>query len=575
MKSNLTTRHVVTASPSQATHIRPRLNVLTLGTALLIVLACKVTAAPEPFYEGLGSHEMKVTTKSPKAQRYFNQGLAFLHGFNHSAAIRSFRAAIEHDPACAMAHWAIAFASGPHINFPMVPPAAAEIAWKELQLAQKHAPATTKLEQQLIGALSRRYANPQPADRSPLDRAYADAMRGVWREHPGDDDVGAFFAEAMMNLRPWDQWTPAGEEQPGTAEIVATLDAVLKMNSNHPLANHLYIHAVEASPNPGRADGAAERLRALQPGLAHNVHMPTHIDVRRGRWHEAVASNLKAVNADRAYVEKAGPPKGFLNLYTAHNRHMLAYAAMMTGQSKLAMEHIRAMVREAPADFTKEFAGMEGFAAMPMEVMVRFGRWDEILAEPDNYGDHMPLSRAIHSCARAIAFAVKNDTSAARKEQVIFLKRAALVPKDEYFGNNLAESILAVAAPMVEGEILVREGKLEEGLAALRSAVKAEDLLRYDEPPGWLIPVRHALGATLMRAGRFTEAEQVYRDDLARLPENGWSLRGLAQSLRSQSKDEAGLVEARFQKVWAKADLEIPSSCMCQVLGEGMGRHGG
>ena len=399
MKPNHTTQRDVTASQSPTTtiiHRRP--NRLLTSTALVFLLAGKVIAAPEPFYEGLGSHQMKVTTKSPKAQRYFNQGLAFLHGFNHSAAIRSFRAAIENDPECAMAHWGISFASGPHINFPMVPPAAAEIAWKELQLAQKHAPATTKLEQQLIAALAKRYANPQPEDRSPLDRAYADAMREVWRDHPDDDDVGAFFAEAMMNLRPWDQWTPEGQEQPGTAEIIATLDAVLKMNANHPLANHLYIHAVEASPNPGRADAAAERLRALQPGLAHNVHMPTHIDVRRGRWHDAVASNLKAVNADRAYRKKAGPPKGFLNLYTAHNRHMLAYAAMMTGQSKLAMEHIRAMVREAPADFIKEFVGMvEGFAAMPMEVMIRFGRWDEILAEPDDYADHMPFSRAIHS----------------------------------------------------------------------------------------------------------------------------------------------------------------------------------
>jgi tetratricopeptide (TPR) repeat protein len=233
------------------------------------------------------------------------------------------------------------------------------------------------------------------------------------------------------------------------------------------------------------------------------------------------------------------------------------------------MEHIRAMVREAPPEFLKEYAGMvEGFAAMPMEVMVRFGHWDAILAEPERYEDHMPLSRAIHSAARAIAFAAKGDPAAARREQAIFLQRRGLVPKDEYFGNNLAETILEVAAPMVEGEILVREGKLEEGLAALRAAVGAEDLLKYDEPPGWLVPVRHALGATLMKAERFAEAEAVYREDLARLPENGWSLRGLAQSLRAQGNDdaEAATVEARFRKVWAKADLDIPSSCLCQTI---------
>ena len=546
------------------------------GWSCLIAIILSVAStshareAAEPFYQGLGSYKVKVTTSSPVAQQYFDQGMAFLHAFNHRAAIRSFREAIQHDPACAMAHWGIAYANGPHINFPMVPPEAAEVAWKELQLAKKHAAKATPFEQQLISALGHRYANPQPEDRSSLDRAYADAMREVWKGFPDNADAGAFFAEAMMNLRPWDQWTPEGVEQPGTAEIIATLDRVIALNPNHPLANHLYIHAVEASPEPGRADAAADRLRALQPGVAHNVHMPSHIDVRRGRWQQAIEANIKAVEADLAYRKKAGPPKGMLNMYVAHNRHMLSYAAMMTGQSDLAMKHIRAMVAETPAEFIKEYAGMvEGYMAMPMEVMIRFGRWDDIIAEPEKYEDHMPLSRAIHSAARAIAFAAKGDPASARKEQAIYLKRVELVSKDAYFGNNLAQSILAVATPMVEGEILVREGRLDEGFAALRAAVRAEDALRYDEPPGWLVPVRHALGASLMQVGRFTEAEQVYREDLKRLPENGWSLRGLAQSLRAQSKPEADEVEARFRKVWAKADLEIPSSCMCQKLTAG------
>jgi tetratricopeptide (TPR) repeat protein len=544
---------------------------LSWSMAILFALALPAKEAPEPFYKGLGSYKMKVTTKSPDAHKYFDQGLAFLHAFNHGAAIRSFREAAKHDPSCAMAHWGISYANGPHINFPMVPPDAAEIAWKELQLAQQHAAQATPFEQQLISALGQRYANPQPADRAPLDLAYASAMREVWKGYPDNADAGTFFAEAMMNLRPWDQWTPEGAEQPGTAEIIATLDRVIALNPNHPLANHLYIHAVEASQEPGRADAAAERLRALQPGVAHNVHMPSHIDVRRGRWQQAIDSNLKAVAADQAYRKKAGPPKGMLNMYVAHNRHMLSYAAMMTGQSELAMKHIRAMVTETPAEFLKEYAGMvEGYAAMPMEVMIRFGRWDDILAEPEKYEDYMPLSRAIHSSARAIAYAAKGDTVAARKEQAVYLKRVEQVAKDAYFGNNLAQSILAVATPMVEGEILVREGKVDEGLAALRTAVKAEDALRYDEPPGWLVPVRHPLGASLMEAGHFAEAEQVYREDLSRLPENGWSLRGLAQSLRAQSKEsEADEVEARFRKVWAKADMEIPSSCMCQKLTAG------
>jgi tetratricopeptide (TPR) repeat protein len=536
-----------------------------LAGAALALSVCSAIGAPEPFYEGLGKHRMDITSDSPKAQRYFNQGMAFLYGFNHGAAIRSFKEAARLDPECAMAHWGIALASGPHINFPLVPPPAAELAWKELELARKHAAAATPVEQKLIEALGARYANPQPEDRSPLDVAYADAMRKVWQEFPNDADVGVLFAEAMMNLRPWDQWTPEGEEQPGTAEILATLDAVL-----NPLANHLYIHAVEASPHPERADAAAARLLTLQPGLAHNVHMPSHIDVRRGRWQAAVESNLKAVEADRRYRKVAGPPKGFLNVYTAHNRHMLAYAAMMSGQSQLALKHIRAMAKELPEEFLKEFAlAVEGFAVMPMEVMIRFGKWDAILAEPDNYPDHMPFCRALHSAARAIAWAAKGNPAEARKDQAIFVERVKLVPKEATFGNNSAEAILAVAAQMVEGEILIREEKWDEGLAALRAAVKSEDALKYDEPPGWIVPVRHALGASLMKAGRFTEAEQVYRDDLARLPENGWSLFGLAQSLRAQAKDEAAAIEARFKKVWARADLEIPSSCMCQVLNSG------
>lgn len=538
-----------------------------LVTLAMALVSCNALGAQEPLFPSLGSYTRTVTTDSPEAQRYFNQGLAFLHGFNHGAAIRSFQEAARLDPTCAMAHWAIALASGPHINFPLVPPPAAELAWKELGLAQQNAAHASAVERELIDALSVRYANPQPEDRGPLDRAYADAMRKVWKAHPDDPDVGAFFAEAMMDLRPWDQWTPEGQPQPGTAEILATLDAVLKLNINHPLANHLYIHAVEASPHPEWADAPADRLRNLQPGLGHNVHMPSHIDIRRGRWQEAIDANLKAVDADRRYREIAGPPQGFLFVYVAHNEHMLAYAAMMTGQSKLAIDHIRAMVAGLPQDRLKEYATLtEGFVAMPLEVLVRFGRWDEILAEPDNYPDYMPFTRAFHYAARAVAHATKGDVAAARKEQAIYIERAKRVPKDESFGNNTAEAVLAIVTPMIEGEILIREGNREKGFGELRAAVKAEDALKYDEPPGWLIPVRHTLGASLVNAGRFAEAEQVYRDDLARLPEDGWALFGLAQSLRGQAKnaEEATATNARFQKVWAKADLQINSSCLCQ-----------
>jgi tetratricopeptide (TPR) repeat protein len=518
-----------------------------------------------PLLQGLGSHTRAVTTKSPQAQKYFDQGLNLVFGFAHGAAIRSFQEAARLDPECAMAHWGVALASGPHINFPMVPPPMAEQAWAELQLAQKHAATAKPADRALIEALSKRYVQSQPEDRSPLDRAYADAMRAVWKAYPKDADIGALFAEAMMDLRPWDQWTPEGVAQPGTDEIIGTLDAVIKLDPKNPFANHLYIHAVEASPRPERALAAADRLRDLQPGLPHNVHMPSHIDIRVGDWHKAIQSNVKAVEADRRYRQVLGPPQDMIIVYAAHNGHMLAYAAMMTGQRELAMKHIRAMVAGVPEDFLKENAMMvEGFVAMPYEVMVRFGMWDEILSAPD-HPDYMVLTRALRLAARGIAHSAKGDVKAARREQAAYLEACKRVPAEETLGNNTGQGILAVATPMLEGEILVREGKVDEGIVRLREAIKAEDVLKYDEPPGWILPVRHALGATLINAGRFGAAEEVYREDLKRLPENGWSLFGLARSLKLQNKGaESAEVEKRFKKVWRSADLQLTSSCLCQ-----------
>lgn len=542
---------------------------LRLSLALTLVPALFAQTNPPAaarLFDGLGSHSRKVATTSADAQKFFDQGLRFYFGFNHGGAIRSFKEAARLDPACAMAHWGIALANGPHINFPMVPPPAAAEAWAELTLAQQNAAAATPADRALIGALAKRYANPQPDDRAPLDQAYAAAMRDVWKNFPRDADVAVLFAEAMMDLRPWDQWTPEGAAQPGTDEIVATLDAALKLDVNHPFANHLYIHAVEASPHPERALAAADRLRELQPALAHNVHMPSHIDIRVGHWHEAIVANVKAVEADKKYRALVGPPKDMIIVYAAHNEHMLAYAAMMTGQRELATQHIRALVAGLPEDFLKAFAPMtEALVAMPYEVLLRFGRWDDVLTEPD-HPDYMPFTRAFRHAARGIALAAKGDAKAARAEQATYLEMAKLIPAESTAGNNPVSAIVAVATPMLDGEILVREGKFDEGFAKLREAVKAEDALRYDEPPGWILPVRHSLGASLMTAGRFAEAEQVYRDDLARLPENGWSLFGLARALRLQKKnaDEAANLETRFKKIWAKADLELTSSCLCQ-----------
>jgi len=518
--------------------------------------------ASVPLFEGLGSLSRKVTTASPEAQRYFDQGLAFLYAFNHDEAIRAFRRAGELDPKCAMAFWGVAVANGPHINNPVVPEDRAKAAWEALKRAQAAAAGASLVEQALIEALASRYALPQPEDRKPLEQAYADAMGKVWRAYPRDADVGALFAESLADLRPWDLWMPDGSPQPGTEELVATLESVLALDPKHPLANHLMIHAVEASPHPEKADRAADTLRDLQPGLGHLVHMPSHIDVRRGRWQQAIDANAKAMEADRRYTARS-PHQGFYRLYMAHNHHMLTYGAMMTGQSALALKTIRAMVADIPLEFFEKNPFADGFMAMPLEVLMRFGRWDEILAEPA-FPDFVPISRALQHYARAVAHAAKDDVPSALKEQAAFLEARARVPKEAFFGNNTGSDVLDVAESFMRGEILFRSGKIEEGLASLREAAAREDKLRYDEPPDWIQPVRHALGAALLQAGRFAEAEAVFREDLAKLPGNGWGLYGLSRALQLQKKTaEAAAVEKQFDDVWKQADLKIKSACLC------------
>jgi tetratricopeptide (TPR) repeat protein len=518
--------------------------------------------AAVPLFDGLGGLSRKVTTTSSEAQRYFDQGLAFMFAFNHDESIRAFRRASELDPMCAMAFWGVAIANGPHINNPVVPEDRAKAAWDALAQARALAASAAPVERALIEALGARYSWPQPADRKPLEQAYADAMRTVWKAYPEDADVGALFAESLADLRPWDFWTTGGAPQPGTEELLATLEAVLALDPRHPLANHLTIHALEASPHPEKADAAADALRDLQPALGHMVHMPSHIDVRRGRWQQAIDANAKAMEADRRYKARS-PEQGFYRLYMAHNHHMLTYAAMMTGQSELALKTIREMVADIPLEFVKDNAWADGFLGMPLEVLMRFGRWDEVLAEPEP-PEFAPISRSIRHYARAVAYASKGDVAGAEKEQAAFLVERARVPKEATFGNNSGSDVLDVAEHLMKGEILFRAGKTDEGIAALREAVAREDKLRYDEPPDWIQPVRHALGAALLQVGRFPEAETVFREDLAKLPGNGWGLYGLQRAVQLQEKhDEAAAAEKQFDAAWERADLKIKSPCLC------------
>ncbi|HEX5043563.1 MAG TPA: hypothetical protein VFV75_11690 [Candidatus Polarisedimenticolaceae bacterium] len=517
-----------------------------------------------PLFEGLGPHTRAIAAATPEAQRYFDQGLSFLYGFNHDEAIRAFRKAAELAPEAPMPWWGIAVAYGPHINFPIVPPDKAQAAWEALGKARERAVHGSEVERALIEAVGKRYANPQPEDRKPLDEAYAAAMRDLSARFPQDDDVAALFAESMMDLRPWDLWTPDGKQQPGTDEILRTLETVLARSPRHPLALHLYIHSIEMSPEPHRADQAADALRNLVPAQGHMVHMPSHIDVRTGRWAQAIEANVRAERADVAYRERV-PKQNFYRVYMAHNHHMRTFASMMLGRSAEAIRTIDTMVAEIPPQWAKENAFIvDGFLAMPWEVRMRFGKWEEILAMPD-LPESFPIARSLRHAARGIALAVTGKKEEARAEQKAFEQVRETVAEDATFGNNAGRGILEVAAHLLEGELSFQEGDRKKGLAELRKAVALEDALRYDEPPDWINPVRHALGAALLEDKKSSEAEQVYRADLRKLPGNGWSLFGLARALRLQGKTaEADTVEAEFKEAWSSSDVTLHASCFCQ-----------
>lgn len=516
-----------------------------------------------PLYSGMGDHHREVTTSAAMAQRYFDQGLVWAYAFNHDEAIRSFQAAAQADPDCAMAWWGIALSNGPHINNPVVPPDRAKAAWEALQKAVALKDKTTPTERGLIDALSSRYADPQPADRKPLDRAYAEAMRDVWSAHGHDADVGTLYAEAMMDLRPWDLWTPDGKPQPGTEQILAVLEQVLRLDSDHPGANHLYIHATESSPHPERADAAADRLRDLVPASGHLVHMPSHIDVLAGRWAQAAGQNERAIEIDRQY-RQISPKQGFYNIYMAHNHHMLSFASMMEGRSAVAIRAAREMVAGVPEVYLqREPAVMDPYMGAAYDALKRFGRWDEMLREPAP-PSFLPITTAMWRFSRGLALAAKGEVEPAEREQAAFRQASASVPEDALMAINPAKHVLQIAEHMLAGEIALSRGQIDESVEQLRQAVALEDKLLYMEPPVWVQPVRHTLGAVLLSAGLHQEAETVYREDLAECPNNGWSLYGLSRCLRARNAtEEAEAVEARFRESWSRADTPIASSCLC------------
>lgn len=540
--------------------------VFKLAAAIVpqVVLVTSALAVDATRFDNLGEYHRPIRTQSAEAQAWFDQGFILYFGFNHEEAVRSFEAAAEKDPDCAMAYWGIAMSLGPNINNPNMEEEQSRAAYDAMQKAVDRRDNASPVEQDLIDAMARRYAWPAPEDRKALDQAYADAMAEVWKKHPNDADVGALYAEALMDLRPWDLWTQDGEPNPGTLRVIEVLETSLALAPSHPGANHFYIHTMEASPAPEKALDAANRLRDLVPGAGHLVHMPGHIYIRMGDYNAAVIANQKAIEADKEYVEATGHT-GFYTLYRAHNYHFLAYAAMFEGRRALAVDAAREMIEQVPLEMVRAYPDfLDAFMAVPVHVLVRFGMWEELVEEPAPPAD-FEASTAFWYYGRTVAFASLGRVDEATRSFEALQKAVAAVPESRTLGNNSVHVLLEIGLRMAEGELEYRRGNYDRAFALLREGVELDVALKYDEPWGWMQPVRHALGALLLEQRHIEEAEQVYRADLKLHPGNGWALHGLQECLARQGKTkEAAAAEADFKQCWARSDIAIKGSCYCR-----------
>ncbi len=514
-------------------------------------------------FKDMGAHRRTITTTSTEAQEYFNQGMAWMYAFNHDEAIRAFAHAAELDPACAMAWWGIALCEGPNYNDPVMTKERSAAAWGALREAKTRIDNTTPLERGLIEALSQRYAKRPPKDRSNLEQAYADAMAEVWAAYPDDSDVGTLYAEAMMVQRPWKLYSVEGEPEGDTPKIVETLGRVMELDPGNPGAAHLYIHAVEPSNDPGQGIAAADRLCDQVPGAGHLNHMPSHIYVQVGQWDKSIEQNAKAMTADDRY-RTLSPDQGIQHMYMVHNAHMLAYSAMMVGREKEAMDAARAMWANVPEEVLEGVAPfLDLWMTSVYDVQKRFGRWDDILAEPEPPA-FFPITTAVWRAHRAVAYAAKHEFADAEREQTAFAEAKAAIPEDSVFGGDPSHRILEVSELFIAGEIALQKGEWDRAAELLEQAVEIEDALSYGEPPQWLQPTRHTLGAVYLTAKRYDDAERVYREDLAKWKENGWSLFGLSRALDAQGKTaDAEKIEQRYRAAWAKAEEPTTTSCKC------------
>ena len=517
------------------------------------------TGAIAPRLQNLGTHTFPVSTRNRQAQLFINQGLNLAYAFNHAEARRAFREAARLDPNLAMAYWGQALVLGPNINALMEPneePNAYELVQKAMSLKSR----ASARERAYIDALAQRYSG-AAADRKPRDQAYADAMRGVHRQFPQDLDAAMLYVESVMDLRPWGYWQRDGTPHEGTAEIVALTEQVMAKNPRHPAALHMYIHLMEATTTPGKAERAADTLLTLMPAAGHMVHMPGHIYQRIGRYADAMKSNELAIAADEDYIAQCRAQGLYPMGYYPHNIHFLWFAASSDGQSRVAIESGRKLAAKIDDETLKAVPMLAGFRLVPYYALTRFGHWDEMLKEPEPPA-FSPVLRATWHYTRGLALVAtgRTDEAAAQLELLKGLL-ADEAMKQPLFSPNLAGSVLAAAPEVLQAEIDAARGSFDSAITHLERAVRLEDSLVYTEPSEFHYPPRHALGAILLEAGRPAEAETVYWEDLRRNQDNGWALFGLMQALRAQNNTaDAALIETRFTKAWARSDVRLTAS---------------
>jgi tetratricopeptide (TPR) repeat protein len=540
--------------------ITPPLSICGTPGARTILKIMDTTVQMAPLMENLGKYGMKVTTDSKRAQLFFNQGINLYYGFNHLEAYRSFKEAARLDPDCAMAYWGQALSLGPNINLPM-DPADTETVYKALQKAMALKSKASAMEQSLINALTKRYTAEALKDRKPLDEAYANAMEEVVKQFPQHADVKTLYAEALMDLHPWDFWKN-GKAQPWTARPVALINDVVSVYPNHPGANHLNIHILEASPEPEKAAASADKLLDLVPGSGHLVHMPSHIYIRLGRYLDGVESNERAVKTDEEYIAQCKVQGVYPLFYYPHNYHFLLACAQMAGMNNKSALTAEALKKSIPVEMLTipDFVTLQHWYAMPWYNMVRFGKWNEIL-QIEEPVDSLKYVKSVWHYARGMAYTRTNKLDQAKAE-LISLKKAVADPfmENTIGGFNSFKNVLSIGQHILEGEIEASQKNYEKAIQLLAKAVEIEDNLLYQEPPDWYHPARQVLGGILLDANKPALAEQRFREDLNQYRKNGWSLFGLYQSLQAQGKkNEAIEVKKEFDRAFAKADVTLKS----------------